>query len=113
MSAPTRMRPSRFGCPRPSSGVPTQMSARSESRRASSADVVADSCPSATSRASNSPSPGSTTGAVPELIIVTFSATTSTPTTRWPALARQVAETHPTYPSPKTLTFIGVSLGRA
>src|SRR5207245_7474631 len=41
---------------------------------------------------------------VAELIIATFSALTSTPTTAWPALARHAAVTHPTYPRPNTLT---------
>ena len=45
-----------------------------------------------------------TIGEVAELIIKTFSALTSTPTTAWPAFARQAAVTHPTYPRPNTLT---------
>src|SRR5207253_5689933 len=43
-------------------------------------------------------------------IIATFSALMSTPTTSWPALARQAAVTDPTYPSPKTLTRMGEHL---
>jgi len=38
----------------------------------------------------------------------TFSADTSTATTSWPSSAMQAARTVPTYPTPKTLTFIEI-----
>src|SRR5713226_6945949 len=84
-------------------GVPTQMSASSVLEIASSLEVVARSLPSRTWAASSSSSPGSMTGEVPALTAATFSATESTPSTSWPALARQAALTEPTYPRPKTL----------
>src|SRR5207247_11123215 len=86
------------------------MSDTSDSATACSLDVVARRRPIPTTVASSSPSPGSTTGGVAALIIATFSALMSTPTTSWPALARQAAVTDPTYPSPKTLTRMGEHL---
>src|SRR6266566_3234570 len=85
-------------------GVPTQMSERSDSATAWSLDGVARRRPSPTTSRRSSGSPGSTIGEVAALSIATFSALTSTPTTAWPAFARQAAVTHPTYPRPNTLT---------
>src|SRR4051812_22304588 len=53
-----------------------------------------------------SPRPGSTIGLRPLLTAATFSSLTSTPTTSWPSAAKFAAETHPTYPSPNTETFM-------
>src|SRR5438445_493447 len=91
-------------------GVPTQMSERSDSATAWSLDVVARSRPAPTTSRRSSGNPGSTIGEVAELIIATFSALTSTPTTAWPALARHAAVTHPTYPRPNTLTRMATRL---
>src|SRR5439155_14626950 len=91
-------------CPLVRLGVPTQMSDTSDAAIASSLEVVARRRFAPTTRPSSSASPGSTTGGVAVLILATFSALTSTPITSWPAFATQAAVTHPTYPSPKTLT---------
>src|SRR5215467_14703618 len=91
-------------------GVPTQISEMSDSAIACSLEVVARRRPEPTTSCKSSGSPGSTIGEVAELIIATFSAFTSTPTTAWPAFARQAAVTHPTYPRPNTLTRIAKHL---
>src|SRR5215470_18327820 len=91
-------------------GVPTQISEMSDSAIACSLEVVARRRPEPTTSRKRSGSPGSTIGDVAALIIATFSAFTSTPTTAWPAFARQAAVTHPTYPRPKTLTRIAKHL---
>src|SRR5258705_1986971 len=82
------------------------MSAPSVDRPASAVSVVARREPSATLDDRSSPSPGSTIGLLPALTDPTFSALTSTPTTSWPSVASEAAETLPTYPSPNTETFI-------
>src|SRR5712691_3636594 len=84
-------------------GVPTQMSASSLLAIASLLDPVARSLPARTSVPISSSRPGSTTGDDPALIVSTFAGAASTPTTSWPALARQAALTEPTYPRPNTL----------
>src|SRR5437899_6834861 len=80
------------------------MSDTSVAATASSLDVVARRRPAPTTWARSSASPGSTIGGVAAWIMATFSALMSTPTTAWPAFARQAAVTHPTYPRPNTLT---------
>src|SRR5262249_22345697 len=87
-------------------GVPTQISEMSDAAIACSLELVARRRPVPTTSRRSSGNPGSTIGEVAELIIATFSAFTSTPTTAWPAFARQAAVTHPTYPRPNTLTRI-------
>jgi hypothetical protein len=44
--------------------------------------------------------------ALPALMMSILVWLTSTPITSWPSFAKHAAETHPTYPSPKTLSFI-------
>src|SRR5262250_1610989 len=91
-------------------GVPTQISEMSDSAIACSLEVVARRRPEPTTSRKRSGRPGSTIGDVAALIIATFSALTSTPTTVWPAFARQAAVTHPTYPRPNTLTRMAYRL---
>src|SRR5258705_12039313 len=95
---------STFSWPLSRLGVPTQIRARSDSRTASSVEVVPRSWPRATTSASRSPSPDSTRGEPPALTMATLSALMSTPVTWWPARARDAAVPHPTYPRPNTLT---------
>src|SRR6266545_4948434 len=104
ISSPTRSMAAKSGCPLERDGVPTQIRARWLSATASAALVVARSRPFFTISAMSSPSPGSTSGDSPRPTAPTLSGFTSTPMTSWPARARQAAVTHPTYPSPKTLT---------
>src|SRR5438034_1450636 len=92
------------GAPFGSPGVPTQRRATSEASTASSTEAVARSRPPPTTRAVSSSRAGSTTGDRPAWTAVTFSGSTSTPTTWWPALARQAPVTLPTHPRPNTLT---------
>src|SRR6185436_9316321 len=49
--------------------------------------------------------PSSIIGEQPRLMMSTLVGFTSTPTTSCPSLAKQAAETAPTYPKPKMLTF--------
>src|SRR5438128_3079550 len=104
MRSPVRTTASTSSCPLLRPGVPTQMSDMSDAATASSLDVVARRRPAPTTSASSSASPGSTTGGVAALTIATFSALMSTPTTSWPAFARQAAVTDPTYPRPNRAT---------
>src|SRR3989454_1594116 len=104
MRWPVRTTASTSSCPFARLGAPTQMTHTSDVVTASSLDVVARRRPAPTTLAGSSASPGSTTGGVAALTIATFSALMSTPTTSWPAFARQAAVTDPTYPRPKTLT---------
>src|ERR1700680_654357 len=101
---PTRVIASVSSCPLERLGVPTQIKARSEFKTASSVAIVVFNRPALTTSARSSLSPGSTIGDTPLLIIATFSLLISTPTTACPALAKQAAVTHPTYPIPITLT---------
>src|SRR5262245_18509989 len=87
-------------------GVPTQIRDRSDSATAWSLEVVARRRPAPTTSWRSSGRPGSMIGEAAWLIMETFSALTSTPTTVCPAFARQAAVTHPTYPRPNTLTRI-------
>src|SRR5687768_15551274 len=87
-------------------GVPTHTRERSELAIASAALVVARKRFAATPADISSSRCGSTIGLRPLLIISTLVGFTSTPITSWPSRAKQAAETEPTYPSPKILSFI-------
>src|SRR5204862_365813 len=82
-------------------GVPTQMSEISVVPTARAASVVAVNCPVFACAASNSSSPASMMGLLPDASRSTFAAETSTPTTRCPRCAKHPADTAPTYPRPK------------
>ena len=83
-------------------GVPTQTSDRSASRTAEAALSATRRRPAATASRISGASPGSSTGARPSASWRRFTSETSIPTTRCPSRARHAAETHPTYPRPKT-----------
>src|SRR5207245_2511407 len=91
-------------CPLARPGVPTQSSATSDRSIAFPGSVVAPSRPAPTTSARSPPRPGSITGGEAALTSATLSGLASTPVTSCPARARQAAVTHPTYPSPNTLT---------
>ena len=77
-------------------GVPTQMSETVDERTASATSVVARSRPEVTISATSSPMPTSRIVLFPALIMSTFAALTSTPTTSCPSFAKHAADTQPT-----------------
>src|SRR5436190_5079384 len=91
-------------------GLPTQTNARSVWRTASPTSVEARRRPAATCSAMISPRSFSMIGERPELIRSTLVFSGSTPRTSCPSLARHPADTAPTYPSPRTQTFIGARM---
>jgi hypothetical protein len=76
--------------------VPTQTSDTSEAATAPAASVVARRRPAPTISPISSPTPASTIGLLPSLMIPTFVALTSTPVTSWPSRAKHAADTQPT-----------------
>ena len=96
-------------CPRPKLpfsllGIPTQTNEISPSLLASG---TACKRPASTPRRISSSKPGSIIGLLPELMSDTLVRCKSTPVTTCPMSARHAAVTHPTYPIPKTVIFLG------
>ena len=96
ISLTTRLTWVRSVLPFAADGVPTQTSERSEDCRPSPTDPVARSAPDPTTCSTSSSRPGSITGGVPAFSAATLPGSVSTPTTRCPRAARQVAVTEPT-----------------
>src|SRR4029077_2209011 len=84
-------------------GVPTQTREMSPSLCTRG---VACKRPASTPRRINCSKSGSIIGLFPELMRETLSSCKSTPVTEWPISAKHAAVTQPTYPIPKTVTFI-------